>query len=56
MAMFWIFFRETDNIFVPDCEEDKEEALEVYHEWRWDLSKTFFANVSCVKQATFNMK
>ena len=28
----------------------------MYHEWRWDVSKTFFANLSCAEQATFNMK
>ena len=48
-------FRETDNRFVPDCEEDKEDALEVYNDWRWDVSKTFFANVSSAEQAIFDM-
>ena len=48
--------READNRFVPDSEEDKQRAVEVYSEWRWDMSKTFFANVSIAESATFNMK
>mgnify|MGYP007086394216 CR=1 FL=1 len=47
---------EADNRFVPDCEEDKEDAEDVYNAWRWDVSKTFFANVSNFEGAVFNMK
>ena len=49
-------FREADNRYVPDSEEDKEKAVEVYNEWRWDMPKTFFANVSVAEDAIFNMK
>ena len=47
---------EADNRFVPECEEDKESAEEVYNAWRWDMSKTFFANVSNFEGAVFEMK
>jgi hypothetical protein len=49
-------FREADSRYMPDSADDKERAVEVYNEWRWDMSKTFFANVSIAESVTFNMK
>jgi hypothetical protein len=48
--------RECDNRFIPDSEENREDAKDAYNDWRWDVSKTFFANVSCAEQKTFDMK
>ena len=48
--------RECDNRFLPDSEEDKEDAKDAYNDWRWDVSKNLFANVSCAEQKTFDMK
>ena len=48
--------RVLDNRFIPDSEEDREDAKDAYNDWRWDVSKNFFANVSCAEQKTFDMK
>jgi hypothetical protein len=49
-------FRELDNRYVPDSEENGEDAKDMYNDWRWDVSKTFFANVSLAKQIVYDMK